>query len=597
MARDSRWRLSAIVLLALYGVAGVFGRFPWKADEPYAFGVIWGMLDRQQWLIPTIANEPFVEKPPFVYWLGAASTKLAWFVPPYEGSRVAIVVLLGSTAWALYAAARMLHREIGRFPSRTSDATTSLPSAPLAARTYALLALLLAAGTLGFAEHVHKLTPDLGQLAGATIALCGLVGIGIAASNDDVHASRRARAAGLLLGSGTGIAFLSKGLFVPGVVALTALWCLSVPQYRQRRARIAFAVSAVAAAPWLAIWPLWLRHVSPALFDEWLVDNNIGRFVGFVALGGNNVSLASKVVSVLVLGFPPLVLAARVVARGASRGDPRWRLTRDAPAHAAVAFYLVVSLLTLAVSASMRDVYVLPALPAMVLLGMPALVVGTADSPAARGIDIAFGIAAIALLAVWLCLVTRGDLAPLPSLQREVGRLLPLPFALHASPLALACAVAALVSWRKASRHAPVRNMTTAFCAGIAMTWIVVASVFLPWIDVARSYRSLLLEVKAELAQHDGCLATMNLGESEVALLDYVTQAKVVRVFLGHSGVGDPTRRNADADRCPWMLVLSNRSSGPLTPDRERWLAVWSGARPADRSERFVLYRTRDASR
>lgn len=597
MACDSRWRLSAVVLLALYGLAGVFGRFPWKADEPYAFGVIWGMLDRQQWLIPTIANQPFVEKPPFVYWLGAAFAKLAWFVPPYEGSRVAIVVLLASTAWALYAAARMLHREIGRFASPVPDTATSLPSAPLAARTYALLALLLAAGTLGFAEHVHKLTPDLGQLAGATIALCGFVGIGVAASNDDAHVSCRACVAGVLLGSGTGIAFLSKGLFVPGVVALTALSCLLLPEYRQRRARTAFAVAAVTAMPWLAIWPLWLRHASPALFNEWLIDNNIGRFAGFVALGGNNVSLASKLVSVLVLGFPPLVLAARVVARGASRDGPRWRFTRDAPAHAAVAFYLAVSLLTLAISASMRDVYVLPALPAMVLLGMPALVVGTANSPAARGIDIAFGVAAIVLLAIWLCLVVRGDLAPLPPLQAEVGRLLPLPFALHTRPLALACTVAALVAWRGVSRHSPVRSVTTAFCAGIAMTWIVVASLFLAWIDAARSYRSLLLDVKAELAQHDGCLATVNLGESEVALLDYVARAEVVRVFLGHSGVGDPTRRNADADRCPWMLVLSNRSSGLLTPDRERWIAVWSGARAADRSERFVLYRTRDASR
>jgi hypothetical protein len=39
------------------------------------------------------------------------------------------------------------------------------------------------------------------------------------------------------------------------------------------------------------------------------------------------------------------------------------------------------------------------------------------------------------------------------------------------------------------------------------------------------------------------------------------------------------------------MLVLSNRSSGPITPDAERWTPVWTGARPSDHNETFVLYR------
>ena len=598
-----RWQIAARGLLACYALAGVFGRFPWKADEPYAFGVIWEMLARHRWLIPSIAGQPFVEKPPLVYWLGAAFAKVAAFVPPYEGSRAAILLLVALTAAAIDASARLLHREACASPNagpvpdarRASQVPTS---ESVDARTHGLVALLVASGTLGFVEHIHKLTPDLGQLAGAAIATCGLIGTAVACSDDPAAHPARTRGFGLLLGTGTGIAFLSKGLLVPGVMALTALCCALFPAYRRRTARTALAVATLASLPWLLVWPLWLRHASPALFDEWLLDNNIGRFVGFVALGGNHVTLASKFASVLVMGFPPLAVIACNVLRTSSRdavGRSGWAAK---PAHAALALCLAIFLSTLVASASMRDVYVLPALPAVALLGTSALVSARpAPGVLVRGVEFAFAAVACVLLATWLCLVVRGDLSWLPALASLAGHFLPLPFALAVHWGAVVTTIGALVAWQYASRHAPLRSATLAFCCGIAMTWALVASLLLPWVDAARSYRGLLLQVSARIRQVGGCVVTVNLGESEVALLDYVAGAPVTRIFLGHSGVGDPTRPNPAADRCPWMLVLSNRSSGPIIPNAARWTAVWSGARPADRNERFVLYRRRESPR
>src|SRR5690349_13352021 len=65
----SRWWMASVALICAYFVAGVFGRFPWKADEPYSFGIVWEMVTRNAWLIPHVAGQPFVEKPPLVYWL------------------------------------------------------------------------------------------------------------------------------------------------------------------------------------------------------------------------------------------------------------------------------------------------------------------------------------------------------------------------------------------------------------------------------------------------------------------------------------------------------------------------------------------------
>lgn len=598
------WSVLAIALLCGYFVAGIFGRFPWKADEPYSFGIIWEMLEDHSWLIPSVADQPFVEKPPLVYWLGAAFAKMLPFVPPYESSRLAILLLLATSVVALYRSARWLHPEVTGWlraftPCNRCAERAYFPGS-INAPMHGLLAIVLMAGTLGFAEHIHKLTADLGQLAGATIGLCGLVAIGIgsAARRADGRNLRAPLIGALMLGTGIGVAFMSKGLLVPGVLTATWLCCLFIPVYRSRTGTAALAAALAAASPWLVIWPIWLHHASPALLDEWLWDNNFGRFFGYVALGGNNVSIGSKTLSTVAMGFPPLLLFAWVAARTLSRArsvDParRWSLLHDAPGHVCVAIYLAISLIALGVSASMRDIYLLPVLPAMVLLGLPALSLEMRASPphVKWVVNAGFGAAAALVGLVWFSLVVTGDLSLFSGVQALVSRYLPLPFDLPFNWAAVIATVATLLVWSYASRRDPMHSATIAWCSGIAMLWVVTSSLLLPWIDAARSYKTIFAEVTTYVAMSDGCVATLNLGESELALLEYVTSAEITRSYLGHSGTGARSRPNPAAVECPWLLVRSNRSSGRLRPDSERWTSVWTGARPADRNEAFALYR------
>lgn len=115
-------------------------------------------------------------------------------------------------------------------------------------------------------------------------------------------------------------------------------------------------------------------------------------------------------------------------------------------------------------------------------------------------------------------------------------------------------------------------------------------TLLLPWIDAARSYRAVFTDLRKQLVAPN-CLATWNLNESELAMLEYVTGLEATRMHLGHSGIGDPSRPNPAASRCDWVLVLSNRASGGLIPDRVVRKQVWNGARPADIGARFALYR------
>ncbi|HET9670317.1 MAG TPA: glycosyltransferase family 39 protein [Casimicrobiaceae bacterium] len=572
--------------MAIYVVAGTFGRFPWKADEPYSFGIVWEMLDRHEWLVPTIAGQPFMEKPPLVYWLGASFARTFRWVPPYEATRLAVVMLLVATLAALDDAARSLAPEGIRWLRTFARASPPAREAGPALRLNAILALALAVGTIGFAEHVHKFTADIGQLAGAMIALAGLVRIGTAAT------WRANVVAGLLLGTGAGLAFMSKGLLVPGVLGVTLTCCFALPRYRTRAAAGAFVASLCAMLPWTIAWPAWLHAASPALFHEWFWENNVGRFVGSTRLGGNDVPFESRILSLLVMGFPALPLAVATVVRTAfgARREP-YAIAREAPAHAAVGIYLVFAIVALGASASMRDIYLLPALPPMILLALPTLR-APIRLPACRTfVDASFVACVAMVVAIWLALVVRGNLPDVPGLRTFVARWLPLPFSLRVSAVAIAGVLAAVAAWRAVVRNDPLASTTIAWCAGFATLWIVASLLLLPWIDAARSYVATFAALRGELDTAPGCVGTINLGESELALFAYVTRAAPVRAYLGHSGVGKRSRPNEAAFACPWLLVRSNPTWAPDAPSPARWQRVWTGARPADRSESFALYR------
>ena len=588
------------VLLLGYFIAGVFGRFPWKADEPHAFGVIWDILEENRWLVPQLADQPFVEKPPLVYWLGALCARAFPSLAAHESSRVAVPILMAIMLLALNASARSLWPEASRWVAweRLAAQRGRDPheSGVAHASAYGLLGVALVAGTLGFTEQIHKLTADLGQLAGAVVALYGLIRLATPRERDAAAASKSGATAGFIVSVGVGIGFLSKGLLIPGLIAVTWFLCLVLPVFRTRPAVVAALVAMVGVLPWLIIWPAAIRRASPELFNEWFWTNNIDRFLGTVDLGGSHVPVTNRLASLALAAFPVVLLAGWVALRSSRQIVKRqdrseWSAIRDAPGHVCIALYLVASLAVVLGSRSFRDNYLLPLLPAFVLLGLPVLTLPSNrfGRTLKRQLDRGFAIAAALVLIVWLGLVTTGSVG-VPWLGSALGRLLPLQFALRVNLLAIGSAAGALALWGHVVRRDPLRSPIVSWCTGVAMLWIVGMALLLPWIDAARSYRDVFTDLRAHVAAPN-CLTTWNLGESELAMLEYVTGFEATRMYLGHSGTGDRSRPNPAAGRCDWMLVLSNRASGDLIPDPTAWNAIWRGARPGDSRERFALYR------
>src|SRR5688572_11075902 len=133
-------------LLAAWTALGLFGHDPWKPDEAYSFGLVWHILESGDWLVPTLAGEPFVEKPPLFYWTAAIFAKLfGWALPVHDAARLATALYVGLALWFTYlAAARRI-------------------AAPL-----------LLAASLGYLQHAHQLITDNALVAGIAIGLYAL---------------------------------------------------------------------------------------------------------------------------------------------------------------------------------------------------------------------------------------------------------------------------------------------------------------------------------------------------------------------------------------------------------------------------------------
>jgi 4-amino-4-deoxy-L-arabinose transferase-like glycosyltransferase len=152
--------------------------------------------------------------------------------------------------------------------------------------------------------------------------------------------------------------------------------------------------------------------------------------------------------------------------------------------------------------------------------------------------------------------------------------------------------VGSIVAWAYVIRRDVLRSAMVAWSAGVAMTWVLTAALLLPWINAARTYEGVFGDIASQLTSSQRCVAALGLGESEIAMLEYMTGIEATRAYLGHSGSGSRANPNPAADGCDWLIALSNRRSDSVHPDEHRWSRVRTVSRLADEKERFTLYRS-----
>ncbi|AOI94016.1 ArnT family glycosyltransferase [Burkholderia pseudomultivorans] len=563
------WRawLLVAVLFCAYALPGVLGHDPWKQDETYTFGIIQHMLETGDFVVPTNAGQPFMEKPPLYAWV---ATSLAWLLqrvmPLHDAARLASALFAMLAFGFVARAARAASRADSWFDLRVIGP------------------VVLSASTLVVIKHVHDMMTDVALFAGTAMGFCGLLEL-------VMHHVARARQlrhglpvrpsnrwAAPLFGAGVGIALMAKGLFVPLVFAatLTAVPVL-YPACRTRAFARALGVAALVFAPFALIWPTALFMRSETLFLAWFWDNNVGRFFGFSVpeLGAENDKPFFILRAFVGVGFPVAPLAIVALARGAWRD---WRTPRIA----LPVLFAGIGLAVLQVSATSRQLYILPFFAPL------ALVAAQAIDRLPHGLHRAwdylsralFGAVVVLAWAIWSVMadptMSRAHLAPL-------GRWLPLDWTMPIEPGLVLGALALTLGWlwllpklRTTGRW----RGALSWGAGALVAWGLVYTLLLPWLDVAKSYRSVFDDLNAHLALewNDGdCMASLHgLGESEAPMLYYF------------SGIQHLPIDDAKSTRCTWMIVQGVRAVDPA-PGNE-WKLFWSGARPGDNDELLRVY-------
>ena len=500
--------VAAGAILAAWLAAGLVGHDPWKPDEAYTFGLVYHILQHNDWLVPTLAGEPFVEKPPLFYWTAALfANALGDVLPLHDGARLAAAFYVALTLVFTYLTAK------------------DWCHAPIAA-------VLVLAGSLGYLQHAHQLITDNALMAGIALGLYGL-----------------ARASGVALGTGAGIAFLSKGLLGPGMLALVAILLPLFREWRTGAYVRSLLIALVAFVPWALIWPLLLYRESPALFHEWFWVNNVGRFTGEAGLGGV-LDHAHYAKALVWFALPAWPLAL-------------WALWRDRLASplvqlGTVAFIVMLAVLSAASSA--RTLYGLPLLLPLAFLAAVGLesVPGWLARPLELGALALGAILGLALWLGWLAYLLAGWLpAALESFSPG--------YVPQFDPIATGAALMITVLWLAALRL----SLPARWLAAVTLVWGLAMTLWLPWLDHAKSYRGMIADMQRVRPKGE-CVTARNLTEPQRAMFHY------------YAGI-EASRRD-----CPLLLFHTPSAQAPAPG--ESWQLRWRGTRPGDSKEFFWLY-------
>ncbi|WP_051229338.1 ArnT family glycosyltransferase [Paludibacterium yongneupense] len=537
---ESPASLAALLLLLVWLLPGLFGLEPWKPDGAYSFGLINHVAHSGDWVVPYLAGEPFMEKPP-LYYITAALFENAfgsWMSLP-DAARLATALYLGLAFWATYLSGRLLYGGRGAW--------------------WAPLVLI---GTLGFPVRAHQMITDTALFAGIAWGLYGLL-----------LAPQKPVAGGVALGLGAAAAMLSKGLLGPGMLGLCALSLpLCSAGYRSRRYLTSLAVACIVGLPLPLLWMIALYRRDHALFDLWFFANNFGRFFGTNHLG----PAADKLFYLRTLpwyAFPTLPLACYGVWRARRSGDA-WRL-------AAPLALFAVALVVLTVSANARELYAMPLLAPLCLLAVSGIAPGGYLSLGGRRLW-ALAAAAIAagLLLVAVHIATGHPVALAHPLARWTAGWQPHWAIAYWIGGGLALALL-LVLWRAAPAER-MGGQVWRWCWMITLIWALAFTLWLPAVDIGMGYQVPFGQLRPLLQQaaSESCVASDQLDEPQRALIEYYDGLVTRRIEVNP----------AAAASCRYLLVYSREGWLPDAVKKAGLSPLLRVARPGDRKESVVLF-------
>jgi 4-amino-4-deoxy-L-arabinose transferase-like glycosyltransferase len=242
-------------------------------------------------------------------------------------------------------------------------------------------------------------------------------------------------------------------------------------------------------------------------------------------------------------------------------------------------FSFVSTLLVLSLCLDARSAPALLLLPPLVLLAVPG--VTSLRRGAANAFDwfgmITFTAFAGLAWVIWSAMVFGWP----ERLARQAVRIEP-GFVGQFNPISAAFALLMTLIWCwliATSPRSPMRGIMH-WMAGLTLFWLLVATLWMPWIDYGKTYRPLSASLAKALPAKHGCIANANLSDAVLASLDYFDGLRTVPL------------KSPEGKRCDWLLT--HGASGAVNADIPAgWKKIWESGRPGDRrdNEKYRLYR------
>lgn len=529
-ATEKPWLLLLLTFAWLW--PGILGHTPWKPDEPYVTAVVQHMLAGGPWWLPAIDGQAYLDSAPLYYWVATLFARLLspWLLSLHDAARLATPLFM---AIGLAFAGGVGRELIGGRHGRS--------------------VVLILIGCLGLIVTGHEMNPVVAGFAGYAAALYALV------------LTRRAPAlSGAILGAATVVLFLATSLLPVLLVWSVALMLPAFASWRNKGYAITLMMALLFALPLAALWPLALYRGAPEVFHAWWQFHALGPLDGFGGLGlFHEFGYYPKLV--LWYGWPAWPLAAWTLWKNRRYELPMLQLPL-------LFFAVILLLLTFSNRSHTED-----AMPLLLPLAVLAAVELDSLRRGAAAFLNWFGLMAFGLfsLLVWLGWAAMNFGWPVKLAER--ARYFSPYYEPQVSWLALLLALVAtaLWGWAVTRRHLRGRQAVTNWAAGLALLWGLLMTLWLPFLDAAKSYQPVV----------QGMMRAMPAGEHCVSVSASQQLARISWAY--YAGLRLQPVADGAAPACKLLLMVRDRRAETPLPG---WQERWRGNRARDKRELFVLW-------
>lgn len=525
--REHSWLL--ILLVFAWLLPGVFSHDLWNPQEPQIYATI---QESTHPLLPTLSGQPYFQAAPVYIWLAnILHTALSpHLTDAYSATRFATVCF---TAIGLISHGVAAYRFLGQ--------------------SYGLSAVLILIGSAGLLNLGHF----LGTMSVAFAAM-GLAAWALSvARRQVVWASFLLALAILLLGQ-------AMGWLVAGCLLLLALSLLISSHWRTVSYCAMLLGTVVWVAPLLTLYFLVLMKLNPAAWQQYWQWHIWGEFGGLQRFQAacNGVYYARNA---LWFAFPAYPLALWSVYK------LRANLFKHAWGSLCVAWIILFGGLLLFHPQHHQDNLLLILSP-LVLLGVAKL------DYLRRGVAAFwnwFGMMTFGLLSLFLWVGFVAMNYGFPAKLAERASYFSPFYTRDIDIMPMIVASLFTVAWLIAITRKRIRGRqaVTNWAAGMTLVWALLLTLFLPWLDAAKSYRPIVQQMESAFGQKH----TANC----VYIPPQATSAKWAwQEYSSLKIVPHP-------HECPYQLIqLKQLSQLDSIPEQN---IIWHGRRPRQKHELFVL--------